>query len=145
MAMIYRAPWKSHECPTRALSIPEVFPCLSDENKIVPTQISSLYAFLSLAPRIGFHSATCYLHFCALCETPEFFFCDIGCFDPPCVRSPLDTLESGVLFHVWWLSKQLLVLHDGPPWKVALCLSDPTTPSPPRSKARGGAINYEAL
>ena len=31
-----------------------------------------------------------------------FFFCDIGSFDPPCVRSPLDTLESGVLFHIWW-------------------------------------------
>ena len=28
MAMIYRAPWKSHECPTRALSIPEVEPYL---------------------------------------------------------------------------------------------------------------------
>ena len=74
-----------------------------------------------------------------------FFFCDIGCFDPPCVRSPLDTLESGVLFHIWWLSKQLVVLHDGPPWKVALCLPYPTTPSPPRSKARGGTINYETL
>ena len=49
MAMIYRAPWKSHECPTRALSIPEVESYLCDENKIVPTQISSLYAFLTLA------------------------------------------------------------------------------------------------
>ena len=28
------------------------------------------------------------------------FFCNIGCFDPLCVRSPLDTLESGVLFHI---------------------------------------------
>ena len=46
---------------------------------------------------------------------PIFFF-SIGCFDPPCVRSPLDTLESGVLFHIWWLSKQLLVLHDCLPW-----------------------------
>ena len=53
MAMIYRAPWKSHECPTRALSIPEVEPYLCDENKIVPTQISSLYAFLTLAPTLG--------------------------------------------------------------------------------------------
>ena len=51
-----------------------------------------------------------------------FFFSLLGCFDPLCVRSPLDTLESGVLFHIWWLSKQLLVLHDGPPWKVSLCL-----------------------
>ena len=55
----------------------------------------------------------------------DFFF-SIGCFDPLCVRSPLDTLESGVLFHIWWLSKQLLVLHDSPPWKVALCLPYPT-------------------
>ncbi len=69
MAMIYRALWKSHECPTGDLSIPEVGPYLSDENKIVPTQISSLYAFLTLAPRIGLHSAPCYLHFCALYET----------------------------------------------------------------------------
>ena len=58
--MIYGARWKSHECPTRALSIPEVLPCLSDENKIVPTQISSLYAFLTLAPSLSFHSAPCY-------------------------------------------------------------------------------------
>ena len=49
MAMIYRAPWKSHECPTGDLSIPEVEPYLCDENKIAPTQISSLYAFLTLA------------------------------------------------------------------------------------------------
>ena len=65
------------------------------------------------------------------------FFCDIGSFDPPCVRSPLDTLESGVLFHIWWLSKQLLVLHDSPPWKVALCLPYPTMPSPPRHESTG--------
>ena len=26
--------------------------------------------------------------------------------------------------------KQLIVLHDSPPWKVALCLPYPTTPSP---------------
>ena len=32
MAMIYRAIWKSHECPTRDLSIPEVLSYLSDEN-----------------------------------------------------------------------------------------------------------------
>ena len=62
-AMIYGARWKSHECPTRALSIPEVLPCLSDENKIVPTQIPSLYAFLTLAPSLDVHSAPCYLHF----------------------------------------------------------------------------------
>ena len=68
--MIYGARWKSHECPTRALSIPEVLPCLSDENKIVPTQISSLYAFLTLAPSLSLHSAPCHLHFCALYETP---------------------------------------------------------------------------
>ena len=69
-AMIYGARWKSHECPTRALSIPEVLPCLSDENKIVPTQIPSFYAFLTLAPSLSLHSAPCYLHFCALYETP---------------------------------------------------------------------------
>ena len=65
MAMIYRAHWKSHECPTRALSIPEVEPYLCDENKIVPTEISSLYAFLTLTPTLDVHSAPCYLHFCA--------------------------------------------------------------------------------
>ena len=68
--MIYGARWKSHECPTRALSIPEVLPCLSDENKIIPTQIPSLYAFLTLAPSLSLHSAPCHLHFCALYETP---------------------------------------------------------------------------
>ena len=40
-ATIYRARWKSHECPTRDLSISEVVPYFSDENKIVSTQISS--------------------------------------------------------------------------------------------------------
>ena len=49
MAMIYRAPWKSHECPTGDLSIPEVEPYLCDENKIVPTGVTKLYAFLILA------------------------------------------------------------------------------------------------
>ena len=68
--MIYGARWKSHECPTRALSIPEVLPCLSDENKIVPTQIPSLYAFLTLAPSLDVHSAPCYLNFYAFYETP---------------------------------------------------------------------------
>ena len=57
MAMIYRAPWKPHECPTGELSIPEVLPYLCDENKIVPTQISSLYAFLTLTPTLDVHSA----------------------------------------------------------------------------------------
>ena len=68
--MIYGARWKSHECRTRALSIPEVLPCLSDENKIVPTQIPSLYAFLTLAPSLDVHSAQCYLNFYAFYETP---------------------------------------------------------------------------
>ena len=68
--MIYRARWKSHECPTRDLSIPEVGPYFSDENKIVPTQISSLYAFLTLAPNLDVYSAPYDLHFCALYETP---------------------------------------------------------------------------
>ena len=49
--------------PTRALSIPEVLPCLSDENKIVPTEIPSLYAFLTLAPSLDVHSAPCYFNF----------------------------------------------------------------------------------
>ena len=69
-ATTYGARWKSHECPTRALSIPEVLPCLSDKNKIVPTQISSLYAFLTLAPSLDVHSAPCYLNFYAFYETP---------------------------------------------------------------------------
>ena len=69
-ATIYRARWKSHECPIRALSIPEVLPYLSDENKIAHTQISSLYAFLPLAPGLGLHSAPYYLHFYAFYETP---------------------------------------------------------------------------
>ena len=68
--VIYRARWKSHECPTRDLSIPEVEPYLCDENKIAPTKISSLYAFLTSAPSFNVHSAPCYLHFCALYETP---------------------------------------------------------------------------
>ena len=72
MATVYRARWKSHECPTRDLSIPEVVPYLSDENKIAPTQISRLHAFLTLAPSHDVHSAPCHLHFYAFYETPEF-------------------------------------------------------------------------
>ena len=72
-----------------------------------------------------------------LSRVTTFFCCNIGSFDPLCVRSPLDTLESGVLFHIWWLSKQLLGLHDGPPWKVALCLPYPTVPSPPDHVSQG--------
>ncbi len=78
-------------------------------------------------------------------QASKFFFCVLGCFDPLCVRSPLDTLESGVLFHIWWLSKQLIVLHDSPPWKVALCLPYPTTPSTPYRASTEGTINYETL
>ena len=35
-----------------------------------------------------------------LVPSKSFFFCNIGSFHPLCVRSPLDTLESGVLFHI---------------------------------------------
>ena len=71
MAMIDRAPWKSHEYPTGDLSISEVEPYLCDETKIAPTKISSLYAFLTLAPTLDVHSAPCYLRFYAFHETPE--------------------------------------------------------------------------
>ena len=71
MVMIYRARWKSHEWPTRDLSIPEVGPYLCDENKIVPTQVMGLYAFLNLAPNLDVHSAPYDRPFCALYETPE--------------------------------------------------------------------------
>ena len=47
-----------------------MLPCLSDEDKIVPTQIPSLYAFLTLAPSLDVHSAACYLNFYAFYETP---------------------------------------------------------------------------
>ena len=43
--MIYGARWKSHECPIRELSIPEVVPYLSDENKILPTQFRASMPF----------------------------------------------------------------------------------------------------
>ena len=49
MAMIYRAPWKSHECPTEDLSIPEVEPYLCDKKIMVPKGVTKLYAFLILA------------------------------------------------------------------------------------------------
>ena len=48
-------------------------------------------------------------------------------------------------YSISWSSKQLLVLHDGPLWKVALCLPYPTTPSTPQSESAGGTINYETL
>ena len=106
-------------------------PGIFDNVQQVPVRIAIVIRVVSSLPGVS--------------STPRSFVCALGCFDPLCVRSPLDTLESGVLFHIWWLSKQLIVLHDSPPWKVALCLPYPTTPSPPRSQAWGGTINYETL
>ena len=34
----------------------------------------------------------------------QLFFV-LGSFDPLCVRSPLNTFESGVLFHIWWAAE----------------------------------------
>ena len=52
-AMIYRAPRKSHECPTRDLSIPEAGRYLRYENTMVPTKVPGLYAFLTLGHKSG--------------------------------------------------------------------------------------------
>ena len=70
MAMIYRAPWKSHECPTRDMSIPEVGRYLSDENRMAPTKVWSLYAFLTLVHKSRPSTSFIYQHLCALYETP---------------------------------------------------------------------------
>ena len=75
----------------------------------------------------------------------RFFFVYSDVLTPYAYAPPWRPLNPGFLFHIWWLSKQLLVLHDSPPWKVALCLPYPTVLSPPRSQAWGGTINYETL
>ena len=50
--MIYRADWKSHECPTIDLSIPEVGGYLSDEKAMVPTSLNSQCFFLLRLPSV---------------------------------------------------------------------------------------------
>ena len=116
--------------PVKCFSLQVFFICLNIQLWL---QLNLSLAMMPIIPVSSYDIFVC------------LFVCVLGCFGPLCVRSPLDIIESGVLFHIWWLSKQSLVLHDSPPWKVALCLPYPTTPSPPRSQARGETINYETL
>ena len=68
---------------------------------------------------------------------PSFFFCVLGCFYPLCVRSPLDTLESGVLFHIWWLSTHLFVLHDKSAMESSVVSSLPDVTFTPTPRKHG--------
>ena len=65
------------------------------------------------------------------------FFCVLGCFYPLCVRSPLDTLESGVLFHIWWLSTHLFVLHDKSAMESSVVSSLPDVYLHPHARKHG--------
>ena len=67
----------------------------------------------------------------------NFFFCVLGSFYPLCVRSPLDTLESGVLFHIWWLSIHLLVLHDKSTMESSVVSSLPDVYLHPHARKHG--------
>ena len=66
-----------------------------------------------------------------------FFFFFLGYFHPLCVRSPLDTLESGVLFHIWWLSTHLFVLHDKSAMESSVVSSLPDVTFTPTPRKHG--------
>ena len=72
-----------------------------------------------------------------ICSTLIFVFCVLGYFYPLCVRSPLDTLESGVLFHIWWLPIHLLVLHDKSTMESSVVFSLPDSAFTPTLASTG--------
>ena len=57
-------------------------PGIFDNVQQVPVRIAIVIRVVSSLPGVS--------------STPRSFVCALGCFDPLCVRSPLETLESGV-------------------------------------------------
>ena len=99
-------------------------PGIFDNVQQVPVRIAIVIRVVSSLPGVS--------------STPRSFVCLFVLSDvltPYAYAPPWRPLNPGFLFHIWWLSRQSLVLHDGPPWKVALCPPYPTTPSSPRSQA----------
>ena len=70
ISIIYGAHWKSHECPSRDLSISALERYLCDENIMAPTIVWSLHAFLTLVHKSRPSTSFIYQHLCALYETP---------------------------------------------------------------------------
>ena len=70
ISIIYGAHWKSHECPSRDLSISALERYLCDENRLAPTIVWSLHAFLTLVHKSRPSTSFIYQHLCALYETP---------------------------------------------------------------------------
>merc|ERR1711965_718547 len=64
-------------------------------------------------------------------DVNQFFFPYSDALTPYAFAPPWTPLNPG-FYSISWSPTHLLVLHDGPPWKVALCLPYPTVPSPPR-------------
>merc|ERR1711965_2817 len=69
-------------------------------------------------------------------DVNQFFFPYSDALTPYAYAPPWTPLNPG-FYSISWSSTHLLVLHDGPPWKVALCLPYPTVPSPPRHVSTG--------
>merc|ERR1711965_647188 len=65
-----------------------------------------------------------------------YFFVISDLLTPHAYAPPWTPLNPG-FYSISWSSKHSLVLHDGPPWKVALCLPYPTVPSPPDHESQG--------
>ena len=70
ISIIYGAHWKSHECPSRDLSISALERYLCDENRLAPTIVWSLHAFLTLAHKSPSSSAPYDQQLYVLYETP---------------------------------------------------------------------------
>ena len=70
-------------------------------------------------------------------DVDTIFFVISDLFTPYAYAPPWTPLNPGVYSIFGGLPKHLLVLHDSPPWKVALCLAYPTAPSPPRYVSTG--------
>ena len=70
ISVIYGAHWKSHECPTKDLSISALERYLCDEKRMAPMIVWSLHAFLTLVHKSRPSTSFIYQHLCALYETP---------------------------------------------------------------------------
>ena len=70
ISIIHGAHWKSHECPTRDLSISVLGRYLCDENRMAFTKVWSLYSFLTLVNKSRPSTSFIYQHMCALYEAP---------------------------------------------------------------------------
>ena len=83
-------PRSFESCTYTHSSLGSFIPGIFENVQQVPVRIAIVIRVVSSLPGVS--------------STPRslvyLFVCALGCFDPLCVRSPLDILKSGVLFHI---------------------------------------------